>query len=75
MESKEMLLQIFDLMLEQQNHLCELGRNDLLLIESCRTEVSQEVLAVAAATVRATLYSADALSDKLRQLSEQVHRS
>jgi hypothetical protein len=72
METNTMLQQLLDAMLEQQGQLCELGRNDLLLIESCRPEVSPEVLAVAAATVRSTLYSVDALSDKLRSLSEQV---
>jgi len=72
METETMLQQLLDAMLEQQGQLCELGRNDLLLIESCRREASPEVLAVAAATVRSTLYSVDALSDKLRLLSAQV---
>jgi hypothetical protein len=72
METNMMLQQLLDAMLEQQSQLCELGRNDLLLIEACRTEVSPEVFSVAAATVRSTLYSVDALSDKLRLLSSQV---
>jgi hypothetical protein len=72
MENNTMLLQLFEAMLEQQNIFCELGRNDLLIIESVRTEVSQEVLAVAASTVRSTLYSADALADRIRQLVAQA---
>ena len=72
MEINTMLQQLLDAMLEQQNQICELGRNDLLLIESFRLEVSQEERFVAAATVRSTLYSVDALADKLRRLSEQV---
>lgn len=70
----EILLQIFDLILEQQNQCCELGRNDLLLIESFRSGVSPEALSAAAATVRSTLYSVDALSDRLRRIAEQLRR-
>jgi hypothetical protein len=62
-----MVLQLGDMMLEQQNQICELGRNDLLLIECVRSGASQEAIVAAAATVRSTLYSVDALSDKLRQ--------
>ena len=55
--------------------ICELGRNDLLLIESIRDPaVSPEHIAIAAATVRSTLYSVDALGDRLRQLEVQAHR-
>jgi len=72
MESTTMLQQLLDAILEQQNQLCELGRNDLLLIECARSPVSQEALGAAAATVRSTLYSVDALADKLRLLSAQV---
>ena len=72
----QIVLQLSDSILEQQRMICELARNDLMLIESFHAgEVSPEVLAVAAATVRATLYSVDALSDKLRLLADQArHR-
>ncbi|MGA9688884.1 MAG: hypothetical protein WBQ81_19150, partial [Candidatus Sulfotelmatobacter sp.] len=59
--------------LEQQRMICELGRNDLLLIESIRAPgVSSEALAAAAQTVRSTLCSVDALSDKLRAVVSQA---
>ena len=72
METNEMLLQIFEVMLDQQASFCELARNDLLLIESSRQGVSEEARAVAAAAVRATLYSVDATADRIRSLSEQA---
>ena len=72
MEPNQIVRQFSDLMLEQQRILCELARNDLLIIESSHSEVSQEVLSVAAATVRSTLYSVDALTDRLRSIAEQA---
>ena len=53
--------------------ICELCRNDLLLIESILSgpEV-REGLAAAAATIRATLYSVDALGDKIQQVEAQT---
>jgi hypothetical protein len=72
LDTQCMLLQVVETMLEQQRMISELGRNDLLLIESIRGPVSPEVLGVAAETVRATLHSVDALSDRLRQLDVQA---
>ena len=66
------LLQLFETILEQQRMICELGRNDLLLIESIRMPVSPEGLSAAAATVRSTLYSVDALADRIHQLDAQA---
>jgi len=72
MEDKEMLLQF---VAEQQRMICDLCRNDLLLIGCLQSSVSPEVIAVAAATIRATAYSVDALADKIRALELQtLHR-
>lgn len=71
-DTDEMVLQLTATILEQQRMICELGRNDLLLIESIRAPgVSSEALAAAAQTVRSTLCSVDALSDKLRAVVSQ----
>jgi hypothetical protein len=71
----QMVRQLFCTVQEIEGMICELARNDLLLIESIRdAAVSPEVLAVAAATVRATLYSLDALADKTRALASLVPR-
>ena len=60
-------------LMQQQRMICELCRNDLLLIESILSGPSApEGLAVAAATIRATLYSVDALGDKIQQLDAQT---
>ena len=72
MTHKEMLQHLLDAMLEQQRQLCELSRNDLMVIESLRSEISPEAVHAAASAVRSTLYSVDELSDKLRVLSSQV---
>jgi hypothetical protein len=68
MEVNEMLLQF---VVEQQRMICELCRNDLLLIGCLQSSASPEVVAVAAATVRSTLYSVDVLADKIRSLDLQ----
>ncbi len=73
LDTKCMLLQLLETMVEQQHIICELSRNDLLLIESIHGPVSPEVLAVAAETVRSTLHSVDTLTDRLRQLDAQAH--
>ena len=71
---KRIVLQQNEAMLDLQRMFCELGRNDLLIIECVRSGVSPEVLAVAAETVRSTLYSVDALADKIRQFSAELQR-
>jgi hypothetical protein len=72
-DTDEILLQLADSILEQQRIICELGRNDLLLIESIRAPgVSSEALAAAAQTVRSTLCSVDALGDKLHALAAKA---
>ena len=63
---------VLHFLMQQQRMICELCRNDLLLIESILSGESPEGLAVAAATVRATLYSVDALGDKIQQLDAQT---
>lgn len=68
----EILLQLFEIVQVQFGIVCDLERNDLLLIESARTGVSQEALAAAAVTVRSTLYTADALGDRIRELELAV---
>ena len=66
LNDSEMVLQLVS---EQQRMICELGRNDLLLIESVRAlGLSSEALAAAAKTVRSTLHSVDALTDKIHAL-------
>ena len=62
-ETSEIVLQF---LAEQQRMICALCRNDLLLIESILSGPDvQERLISSAATVRATLYSVDALGDKI----------
>ena len=73
-DSNEILLQLCETLQAQHEALCELGRNDLLLIESIRGPVSPEVLVVAAETVRSTLYSVDALGDKIRKLALRARK-
>ena len=70
--NNEMVRQLFEIVQAQFAILCDLERNDLLLIESAQTGVSQEALAAAAATVRSTLYTADALDDRIRELAVKV---
>ena len=68
----EILRQLFEIIQAQFAIVCDLERNDLLLIESAQTGVSQEALAAAAATVRSTLYTADALGDRIHELALKV---
>ena len=72
MEDNEMVRQLFEMLQVQFNILCDLERNDLLLIEAAQTGVSQEALAAAAATVRSSLYTADALGDRIREFAQKV---
>jgi len=69
---KQIVLQIFEMFLEQDRMMRDLARNDLLLIEATQLGASPVELAVAAATVRSTLYSVDALGDRIRRLAEQA---
>jgi hypothetical protein len=71
-ESDEMVRQLFEIVQVEFSILCDLERNDLLLIESAQTGVSQEALAAAAATVRSTLCTADALGDRIHELGLRV---
>jgi len=68
----QMVLQIFEMFLEQDHMMRDLARNDLLLIEATQLGASPKELAAAAQVVRSTLYSVDALGDKIRRLAEQV---
>ena len=69
-DANEIVLQF---LIDQQRMICELCRNDLLLIESIRSGLATpEALGVAAATIRATLYSVDALGDKIQQASPKI---
>jgi hypothetical protein len=69
-ETGDMVLQF---LAEQQRMICALCRNDLLLIESILSGPDvQEGLVSAAATVRATLYSVDALGDKILEIVAQA---
>ncbi len=62
-DANEIVLQFLG---EQQRMIRELCRNDLLLIEAILSGPNAQAgLAVAAATVRATLYSLDALGDRI----------
>lgn len=70
----QILLQFCEMFLEQDRMLRDLARNDLLLIEATQLGASPKELAAAAQVVRSTLYSVDALSDKIRQLDAQVRR-
>jgi hypothetical protein len=68
----EMVRQLFEIDQALFAIVCDLERNDLLLIESAQTGVSQEALAAAAATVRSTLYTADALADRIHEFALKV---
>jgi hypothetical protein len=69
MDSNEMVRQLFEIVQDEFSILCDLERNDLLLIESAQSGVSQEALAAAASTVRSTLLRADALADRIGALA------
>ena len=70
--TKRILLQQNEEMLDLYSLFCELNRNQLLIIESVRSEAASEALRVAAEAIRAGLYSADALADKMRQSSLEL---
>jgi len=64
---------VLQFLAEQQRMICALCRNDLLLIESILSGPDvQEGLASAAATIRATLYSVDALGNKIHEVCAQT---
>jgi ubiquinone biosynthesis protein UbiJ len=71
-DAHEILLQLFETLQEQQMMVCKLGRNDLLLIEAIRAPVSQEALAAVAETVRSTLHSVDALTNRIHALAAKA---
>ena len=50
------LLQLSETILEQQRNICDLARNDLLLIEPTHNQASPEAIAAAASAVRSTLF-------------------
>lgn len=51
-ESNEIVRQLFEIVQVQFGIVCDLERNDLLLIESVQTGVSREALAAAAAPLQ-----------------------
>lgn len=61
----EILRQIFRILQQQQAAICNLGANDLIVIESDLSEqFSPEARAAIARNVRSTLYTLDELGDR-----------
>ena len=71
---KRIVLQQNDATLDLHSLFCEVIRNQLLIIESVRSEVAPEVLRVAAVAIRAVLYSVDESSDRIRRSSVEIQR-
>lgn len=71
---KRIVLQQNDATLDLHSLFCEVIRNQLLIIESVRSEAAPEVLRVAAVAIRAVLYSVDESSDRIRQSSVEIQR-
>jgi hypothetical protein len=71
-ESNETLRQLFEIVQGEFSILCDLERNNLLLIESSQPGVSQEARAAALAAVRASLLDASALGNKIAQFALKV---
>ncbi len=71
---KRILLHLANAVLDDHDVTSELARDHMILIESARTSLSPECYAAAAATVRATAYSADASGDRLRQFVQELER-
>ena len=70
----EIVRQLFEIVQEEYSILCDLERNNFLLIESSQPRVSQGARAAALATVRASLLDASALGDKIAELALKVQR-
>jgi hypothetical protein len=73
-EANEMVRQLFEIVQGEYSILCDLERNNLLLIESSRPGVSPEARAAALASVRASLLDASGLGDKIAEFALKVHR-
>jgi hypothetical protein len=70
--ANEMVRHLFEIVQGEYSILCDLERNNLLLIESSQPGVSQEARAAALATVRASLLDASELGDKIAQFALKV---
>ena len=73
-DTDQILLQLCEVITGITSTLRDLARNELLLIESVQLEASPATLGAAAATVRSTLYSVDALADRIQTLSRATQR-
>lgn len=71
---RRIVLQQNEDILDMYSLFCELNRNQLLIIESVRSEASPEALCAAAAAIREGLLSADAVADRIRQSSLEIRR-
>lgn len=74
-ESNEMVRQLFEIVQGEYSILCDLERNNLLLIESSQPGVSQEARAAALATVRSSLLNASEFGDKIAEFALRVRQS
>jgi hypothetical protein len=72
-ESTEMVRQLFEIVQGEYSILCDIERNNLLLIESSQPGVSQEARAAALGAVRASLLHASSLGNKIAELALKVH--
>ncbi len=68
----ETVRQLFEIVQGEFSILCDLERNNLLLIESSQPGVSQEARAAALATVRASLLDASELGNKIAEFALKV---
>lgn len=71
---RRIVLQQNEDVLDLYSLFCELNRNQLLIIESVRSEASPEALRAAAEAIREGLLSADAVADRIRQSSLEIQR-
>lgn len=71
---RRIVLQQNEDVLDLYSLFCELNRNQLLIIESVRSEASPEALRAAAEAIREGLLSADVVADRIRQSSLEIQR-
>jgi len=73
-DMKRIVLQMTSLMLDDRQISGEIVRDHMIVIESVRPLLSPECYVAALSTVRATAYSVDASTDRLRQFVAELER-
>ena len=73
-DTKRILLQVLETMLEQQRMICDLAQSETLVIEAIQKDYPSECVIAARSAALESYDSVFGVADRIQRLSEQVRR-